>query len=166
VDISKWSSDEILRLPDYVFGRRFPIFCSLKAGSATWVCDISEVGFPDRCVLWQVSVWAMIYGSLDIYVRMGLSDSVAVDDAEFLTFMPLLHGFGFQGDEPRQVNLSAGSSVLSFGCKVILDTGGRRLVGCSLSGAAGIYRVQIVAVVSSVPKEIPDWVFSGQVKSQ
>lgn len=166
MDISKWTPDQILGLPDFVFGRKFPIFGSLKAGSTTWVTDLSEVGFPDPCVLWEFHLQSLIYGSNDAYVRVGLSNRVAANEAEFMTFLPFLHGLGFQGPEPRGVYFCAGAGSLDFRCKMIVRTGGLRLTVCSLSTAAGIYRFNVSAVVSGIPKEVPDWVFSGRASGQ
>lgn len=166
MDIRRWTPDEILCLPDFCFGRQFPIFSSCVLDNGTWVADISEAAFPDPCVLWEVNVSVWRAAGATVWVRMALADRLPVDEAEFMTLEPFLHGFGNQGAEPRKVVTYLYPGAMGFGCKTFLRTSGRKLCLCA-SGAAGSYSyVYVTAVVSVVPREVPDWLSWAKVRSQ
>jgi len=166
VDISKWTPDEILALPDFCLGRRFPIFVALNSSASAWIADISEANFPDPAILWSVGVWFSSWGAATLAFRLGLGNRLPVSDAEFDTLEAVLHGFGTTGPEPRAIRIEGGAYSYLINCKTMIRTAGRRLCICAVTGVVRTYTLHVTLVVSAVPKEVPDWVFSGQVKSQ
>lgn len=166
MDISKWTPDEILCLPDFVFGRKFPVFCTVIANSTFWQADISERGFPDPCVLWQVSFLVSRQSGNTIWFRLGMSESLPASEEEFMTLQPFLHGLGETGPEPRKIITYMYGAAWCLDLKTFMRTSGRRLCACAAASVAGYVFLHVAAIVSCVPKEVPDWVFSGQVRSQ
>lgn len=162
MDISKWTPDEILALPDFCFGRRFPVFVTVICNNAVWLADISERAFPDPCVLWQVSFLITRGSAITIWFRLALGKQLPASEAEFLTLLPFLHGLGETGPEPRKMITYMASGGWSFDCKSLIRTEGRRLCACVAASAAGYTYLTVAAIVSAVPREVPDWVCSGK----
>ena len=165
MDISQWPAERILQLPDWVFGRKFPICANVILNSGTWAADISEIGFPDPCILWSLTLGWYRHSANTIWARIALGDKLPANDAEVMTFQPLIHGFGLQGPEPRKLISYMGSSGWGFQLKDFVRTGGRHLVVSAAATAAQYCYLYVIAVVCSVPKEVPDWLISDQVKS-
>jgi hypothetical protein len=161
VNIENWKIDRIMQLPDCCFGRKFPIFVTTGIATTAWVVDISEVGFPDPCVIWQVVVGTSSVGPLDVSLRLGLGQSLPANDNVFSTIEPFLHGMGVQGIEPRTWHACYIPGILCIDLKIAMNTGGKKLCMCSVASAAVQYRVNVVVIVSSIPKEIPDSVALG-----
>lgn len=166
MDVSKWTPEQILTLPDWVFGRRFPVCLSLSTDWGVEVYDISEQRYPDPIVLWFLTIFPVTCAGTAYYIRLALGNELPASEAEMMTFLPLIHGLGAQGPEPRKLPVRDAGGILQFPMRTIVRTEGRRLCGGFFAAAAAVMRAHVITIVSAVPREVPDWLFSALAKSQ
>ncbi len=161
MDISKWPLDMIIALPDWCFGRKYPVSITLRANSDTLVFDIAEMALPEPCVLWSIHIEPYYVDHHNGYMRLALGEQLVTTEAEFMLFTPLIHGFGSQGNDPRKIENSQYTGPLVLNIRQVLDARGRKLTGMAIAVVDKSYRCRVTIVVSSIPKEVPDWVVSG-----
>lgn len=159
--IDNWGLGQMMQLPDHCFGRRFLISCSVEGGDAAAEWDISEVGFPERSVIWEVRIFSVLAGANVDSVRLALGDQLPTVTAEMDGLEPFIQGLGAQGPGPRAINVSLDGRMEWDRLRFPIATAGRKLI-LEVTGVAGqTPRVSCGVVVSSVPKEVPEWLFSG-----
>jgi len=161
MDISQWSLDKIMQLPDYCFGRRFPIMAVVHTGGIGIGWDISEIGFPEICVIWELHFSGRKPEGSTVLHRIALGDQLPTATAMMDGLEPLFPGFGAQGISPR-VFLTKGEDILELRrLKMVVRTSGRRLVLEAENTGAAASESRVIVVVSSIPKDIPSWFSSG-----
>ena len=157
--------DRIMQLPDCCFGRRFPVFVELGVVGAGPAWDISEIGLPEACVFWNLTVQSITSSSVAGFWRLALGDQLPVNVAMMDGFEPAFNGMGLQGREPRFNRVLVDAMYLAIPMRKIVAASGRRLV---LEVTGEILKSTIVRVsvtVSSMPTEVPDWLCSGNLRS-
>ncbi len=161
MDIRNWSIDDIMKLPDNCFGRRWFVGLTAVLESADAAFDISEMALPEKCVIWSVNLHpTTAIGSLNS-IGLALGDHLPVTEPEFAAF-DLLFPDWMDDISGRGHLLSPYLSPLSFGrIRKFIPSAGRRIVlrGIRVEGTG--LRVAAQLVVSSVPTEAPDWLISG-----
>jgi len=161
--IESWGIGRIIELPDFCFGRRFVVSCSVVGGDGTEAWDISELAFGEKMVVWEVRVFSSSAGVDIDSIRLALGDQVPVSAAMMDRLEPLVPGLGAQGADPRAINPGVDGGLAFTQLRVPVATSGRRLV-LEVTGAAGkTPRVTVGIVVSSVPREIPEWLSLDRV---
>lgn len=160
MDIRNWLVDEILQLPDCMFGQRFPIFCSIdeQSGSATW--DISEVALPEKCVVWFFSLQSWSNATTTPTIRLALGDQIPTSAAMMTALEPLMMGLGLQGAEPRDLMCPLATYELRLPMKKVIEPSGRRLVLEVTGQVLKHTEVRVALIVSGIPREVPDWLNS------
>lgn len=158
--------EEILRLPDWCFGAQRISSCYAEASAGDYAWDISEMAFPDVGLLWEIGIVATYFSAKTCYVRLALGDSLPTSHEEFMTLGSLVHGLGKPGPEPREIPLYQYSGTVVMCLRDLVQPQSRRLVVEAYAPAGEFTQVHAWAVVSSFPKEVPDWLFSRQAKSQ
>jgi len=165
MDVSGWAPEKIMQLPDHAFGSKYPISCFLSGGPKGVAFDISEISLPERFILWEVrflQYYTILYTA---YTRLAMASYLPTSEDEFMTLQPLLHGYGLNGPEPRKIPFVRGSYFFSVNCRILIPGRGRRLCWMINSPGEVWGPCHVVALISSIPKEVPDWLISGQVKS-
>ena len=157
MDISQWPFDKIMQLPDCCFGRRFVVSCTVYAAPVTAVWDISEIAYPEKMILWEVGIsprGGMLNGG---WIRIALGDQLPDGPVMMDALEALLPGCGMQGPDPRLIPVTeaVGTTVMTLRRPVMVA--GRRLVLEGLWGAGVSGHVLVWTVVSSIPREAPDW---------
>lgn len=160
MDIRNWAMDQIMQLPDHAFGRRFIVSAEVRATGEQTAWDISEVAFPERCVLWQLVIRPYQCVSLAEGIRIALGDQLPTAAAMMDRLEPLVAGLGMQGAEPRLISLAMMAGWLNIGMRFPLHAGGRRLVLEATCADQKTTWASVHVLVSSVPKEVPDWMVS------
>lgn len=162
MNIEKWDIDKIMRLPDWCFGRKFLLSCDARAYSEAYAFDISKVGLPDRAVMWELLVVPYNYSSTNNWIRLAVGDKVPASAAEMLLLDPLIMGFGYGNEEPRKIYLVSNLQIFTMSLRTPSLGNGRRLILEAYAEADKIAWVRVTLLVSSIPKEVPDWIYSGQ----
>ncbi len=165
MNIADWGIGRIMQLPDFCFGRRWLVSCSRKGADPGAGWDISEIAFPERIVLWEVCVYAS--GALGVTdtIRLALGDQLPTAAAMMDVLEPFLPGWGLQGAEPRVILVPNYEFISVTRLRQFIITAGRRLVMETSADIAVTEAVAVLAVVSSIPKEVPDWLISGPGRS-
>ena len=159
--IDRWPIDEIMQLPDWCFGRRWWIGCQCYAGDGKSSCGWAEEPFPDRFVLWAVMVGVYSPGMTDgMRVSMRVSAQKFTTTEEVMAADRLLKGVGRIGDF---MDLYVASNQLtSFGGIRQYCHHPNKRFACQANGdQVNMYYCDVNILISSIPKEVPDWLFSG-----
>lgn len=164
--IDDWPINRIMQLPDWCFGSRWLVSCFAHVSGATVAIDMSEIQLPNEGVIWEVGIYQVYANAANLSVRLGLSHVLPASLAEFMLLEPLVPGFGSQGPSPRAILTYHLAGPMYFPLRRYVEAQGKRL--CLL--AAGVQDkeqdVHAWAIVSSMPKEVPDWLVSGKVNVQ
>lgn len=164
--IHGWNLGRVLQLPDETFGRRFLISCRVQGGDASPAWDISEIGLPEKAVIWELRVFCDSTSADLASLRVALGDQVPASAAMMTALEPLMPGLGAQGADPRAINVSFDGRLEWTQLRFPLAAGGRRLV-VEATGAAGKTPIVTVGVVvSGLPKEFPGWLIWDQDRPQ
>ena len=166
MNIQNWGIGQIMQLPDHLFGRRFLVSCSLSLGVGETNWDISEVALPETCVIWELHIESIGIYSEILTLRIALGDQLPTVVAEMNRLDPLFMGLGLQGPEPRSFYLPQKTRVHFSRLRMPVAAAGRRLVieGVTPDAVTGVVFVGIV--VSGGPKEVPDWLYSENLRSR
>lgn len=160
MDIRNWPFDKIMQLPDCCFGRKFIVSCELQTTSDNTEWDISEIALPEKTVLWQIEVNFHGCTAAQNYVRLAMGDQLPTTVAQMNALEPLINGLGFQGPEPREIHGIDTGGPMRLDVKIPIAANSRRLIMEAMADAGTGNRVRTSIVVSSVPKEAPDWLIS------
>jgi len=156
MDIQNWGTHKIMQLPDYCFGRRFLVSCTVTGGDAAAAWDISEIALPERCVLWEYRAFcSCVSGELASF-RVALGDQLPVTTAIMDGLEPLINGLGSQGPGPRAIHMSYEGKLVWNRLRQNVQSTSRSLI-IEATGAQGKTPIVTVGiVVSGVPRSIPD----------
>lgn len=160
-----WPLDKIMRLPEFVFGRRFVVSCVPISPIEGYGWDISEVALPETCVIWELVIQPLGLITGDERLRIALGVQLPTSHAQFMLLEPLFNGLGYQGPGPRGIASNRYFGIALRMLRLQVHAAGRKLV-CEMGpGAAAEMSMNVMIVVSSVPKEVPDWLFSETVRN-
>lgn len=158
MDIRNWPIDRIMQLPDFCFGRRYMIVCSINQESGVQSWDISEIAFPEKAVIWEMTIEILGAFAFDDSFRIAIGHQLPTTTAQMSALDPLIPGMGIQGVEPRYqiLQLYAGTSMRKL--RMPIETGGRRMI-LEIT-PIGQKAMTVKIIVSSIPTEVPDWLIS------
>jgi len=162
MNIEKWSIEKIMQLPDWCFGTRYVLACSAYGANTVYGFDMSEISLPNRGVLWQLTLHTIFSDASTNYLRIARGNKLPATEAAFNLLKPLVMGLGQQGAEPRQIISYPSGQTLSMRMKMPIESVGGRLIIAAYGQSAKSTRIRVVAVVSGIPKEVPDWLSSGR----
>lgn len=165
MDIRNWPLDKIMQLPDNAFGRKFMVAVEAQVPAGGTAFDIAEIAMPEQFVLWELSIYVVRISTFTEYVRIGLAQRLPASLAEFMLLDPLLHGLGIQGPPPRQIMLQGFQTIQTITVRMPFEAQSRKLALMCFAAETNHIWVRVVAVVSSIPKEVPDWIVSGLDKN-
>ena len=162
----KLSLDEMLRLPDHVFGRRFVISCATAGIQDTVQWDISELAFPNIAIIWGIHFWSTEPGINTDWIRLAVGPRLPTSVAEMNELPDLIQGLGYQQVRPRRISMNyiGFQNILNMRT-VIHSNGGHLILELDTMVTQGS-DVTVAVVTSGVPKEVPDWLISGRAKRQ
>jgi len=163
--IDNWPMDKIMQLPDCCFGRRYCVSCTLVGVNDTTQWDISEIGLPEKFVIWDVNIFYSTSNDNDSMFRLAYGDQLPTTVAEMDRLKPVIHGLGVEGHEPRHVYIGYQRDTGNLNLRLPVASTGRRLVLEAHTVAEKVMAITVAIIVSSMPKEVPDWLISGQGKN-
>lgn len=165
MNIQDWSIGQVLQLPDHVFGRRYPIWVEAYSASGGAHREISEVGFPNVAVIWGFGWWVWTPYTVDdkaeCRIKLGVANALPATPAEMLRIQPLFPGLGEHMAELRDIWMGDAGAAIWIPMRTVFDAQGQKLVIEVDASSNTNVRVQVGVVVSSIPKEVPDWMISA-----
>lgn len=165
MNIRDWPLGSIIQLPDCCFGRRFPVSSNIFLPGPGTAWDISEVAFPETCVIWELLITAGKGIESAGQIRIALGSQLPLNAGMFDVLEPLFPGLGLQMPEPRLIYVAPGELVHLTQLRMPVATAGRKMVVQCTAGPGQITSLIVAIVVSSVPREVPDWLISGNLRS-
>ena len=162
MDVSSWSTDKIMQLPDHAFGSIFVISCTISATGTGPFFDISEMNFPERCIIHGLNILNWYTTTNTGYLRIGLGLRLPTSEADFMLLEPLIHGLGLNGQEPRKIPITRNQSFWPIKCRLFLSGKNRHLCFMAYDSTANYSTAHIQVFVSSVPNEVQEWLISDK----
>ena len=161
--IDDWPLERIMRLPDWCFGQRWPVglYATKTGAGSAW--DISEIALPEVSVLWEFTFWPLEIMAQTTNFRLALGQQLPVATAQMDQLEPLLAGVGIQGPTPRQIIGQGYAAPAIRMLRKPIESGGKKVILELTTGGAAAQDLQVILVFSSIPREVPDWLFSAQV---
>jgi len=165
MDIRDWPLDKIMQLPDCCFGQRWPVITSHRLESNTTAQWISEQSLPDVGVIWEIVSYGAYSVGPDTYFQIGLGDHAPADGEEFQAFEQLFHGTYDSNIIPRQIFFGDRMGRRVTMKKLVEPQGRRFAYRVNNPHVTERLSISFWTIISSIPKEAPEWLISGQVKS-
>ena len=160
----KLSLDEMLRLPDHVFGRRYVISCAITAEQDTVVWDISEMSFANIAMIWGIHIWSTEPGINTDWIRLAIGPRLPASVAEMNLLPDLIQGLGYQQARPRRISINYVGYQQIINLRTVVHANGGHLILEVDAMVTQATDVTVAVVTSSIPKEVPDWIISGRGK--
>jgi len=161
MDVSRWSLDKIMQLPDWCFGRRWWIgeYIGTNAGALVWFTIKDRL--PDRFVL-----WSMLVQGTDRTEGTGINLTIKLADraADIDTFWNAHRLFHQIGSEylTYEFFLDVNGYFYLPYIRSVHESKNNRICGAfKIRNETATCENQIAMLISSVPREVPDWVVSG-----
>lgn len=161
MNISNWSLNRIMQLPDFCFGRRWPISIWAEPDFTPPRYDIAECALPEKTVIWELHVRGSGQTATFYFVGLRLGDKLPTTEAEFDALELLFPCLDDYEIGRSGVKLQAQSDLHLTQLRYPVLSSGRRFVGKFETSFEYNQQIEVVFVVSSVPTEVPDWLISG-----
>ena len=166
MDTSQWGDSQLMQLPDWCFGQRWPISggATITAGLYGWQLNPSRL--PERMVVWSAFVCTRLTSWTTVSVGFKLSDTVAANLATFQAQESIFKEL--EGPHIGESELITGGIGVQTQINVrhIVRTTSRRLSIGYYNPLGTNADVQAGIVISSVPRSVPDWLFKVGGESQ
>lgn len=158
MDVSVWTIDSRMKLPDHCFGNRKVIGArqgNVAAGTSTWA--ISNFVFPDPACIWYVQLVAQPSDVGTGNLRIGLAAAVPTTIPEMDAAVELLPDVGSDVFGPNKIRFETPNFVvINIVVRKGMVTGGRKLV-IENQCVAAVTRFMCNVVVSELPTKVPGW---------
>lgn len=160
--IDNWPMERIMQLPDWCFGRRWMVGVRANITSAAAHFDICEFAFPERAVVWEINIHQAYYTTSSSEVCLALGDHLPANAAEFAE-LPLLFPGAISPSGQRGAFICTYLYVNRVShLRKIVEAHGNRLVGSFVRIVGDTEFLAGNVVISSVPREVPDWLISAK----
>jgi len=129
MDVSGWTIEQRMRLPDWCFGNRRIFSLTETVGvAAGLVWKKSPITLPANICLWSVGILPRLLDSWSSYIRVGFATAVPTSEAQMDASIPVMPDFGnYLYTPPRIYMAAAGTEVWQFNLRKGIATS-----GCSL----------------------------------
>jgi len=156
MNLSDMTPQQIMKLPDHLFGNRFIVGIEISESLADTYWDIAETALPDYAVLWSFGWELWNSGVTFANFRLALGDQLPTTTGQMDGLTPLLSGVGNQGSEPRAIQFGIDPLSQQFNCKTLINAQGRRPILEMTNPGQSNVEVRCLFVFSSLPKAVPD----------
>lgn len=157
MDISTWTDSEIAQLPDHFFGERKYIQCLVWGSGGVLQWKMSDVAFPAKSMIWEVSVHYILFNSSGDYIRVALGTVLPTNQAEMTALERLLPYWGRFNDPLWEIHSYYYTNSIRLPMREIKDTDSNKLIVEARTTASGYCYAQVNVLYSEVPTEIPQW---------
>ena len=165
MNISSWPLGKIMQLPEHCFGRKFIVSMTAYSvlGAPAW--DIAEIALPEKCVIWGLSTMVNPQEYQIETFRLALGHTLPATVAAMNELEPIINGLGMQGAGPRSMYQSRYIAYNIQHMKQVIESGGRKAILELTALTETDARMTVAMVVSSIPREAPEWLISGSDKN-
>lgn len=158
MDVSGWTIDQRMRLPDWCFGQR-QITSAYQwnnaPGTRKW--EIGTLALPDPCCIWSLEINTSVSTNGTGNLRVGLAAAVPISQAQMDAVLEIFPHYGIPMPGPNQIALNSGEPVsYSIPVRMGIWTDRCYLViecGCTIAK----FRVEAALVVSGLPTSMAGW---------
>lgn len=164
MDVSGWTVDQKMRLPDWCFGNREVQSVYLGNGVVgTFKWAICETVMPDPACIWQAVLVSSLTAGASGYFRVGLADNVPVNEAQMDAAVEIFPYFGVAHAGPNVIS-DWGQPFVYWGFDVRkgMATGGKKIV-LEVKCIAATIRCLIELTVSTLPTNMAGWLAHNKV---
>jgi len=162
MDVSKWNFDKVMQLPDWCFGRQWPILSTNIVAPTAKKQWMVNKGVPNKMVLWEIRVFGSMGDITTSWYKLAIGPHKPASSAEFDTFERLFTGDMDLPEEESAIPVAKYQSTVIPMRRPIAMNGKRFCIQMENNHASVGMRLCFVFTISSIPKEVPDWLFSGQ----
>ena len=161
MDISRWPLDKRMELPDWCFGQKWWIGDTVMTQAAADKYFFMSDAPPDIFVVWDVLIISdLIEQPKPMGITLCLCNEAPVA-GNISVLTRLLRQLGTSA-ELHQIHTCTANPMHLGPMKTIVEANNQGIGGViTVSGVAGAVFHTIGVLVSSIPKEVPDWVVSG-----
>ena len=162
MNIDNWPMDRIMRLPDWCFGRRWWIRDYMGGTAGGIEFRLGDEQLPDKFVVWGVLTACRAPNCLEaIRLTVRLSDHAPSGVADVNSMERLLKGISIP-TITYELYVNQNGVYWIGGQRQIIESAGRKLAYTSNGDQAITYEMTVGVLISALPKEVPDWLISGQ----
>lgn len=164
MDVSTWTVDQRMRLPDWCFGNRMLIGLfhnNTHPGTTEWA--IRDIALPDPVCIWEF--WYLIIETAANYgtYRAGLADTVPVNVAQMDEALEIYPYFGIDHAGPNYIiRKTEDATHVVIKLRKGMVTGGKKLV-MEVGSVAGTARGFFGLLVSGLPTNMAGWMAHNPV---
>lgn len=164
MDVSGWTIDQKMRLPDWCFGNRQVIAAYANTPEiATCYWGISEIALPDPVCIWSLGWWLGKAASAYYDFRFGLRDTVPTSIAEMDTAVEILPYLGSPHAGPNTLRVEyIETAVSQIDLKKGMVTGGKKLV-VEIKSSVQWVACNVFLVCSELPTDMASWLAHNKV---
>lgn len=164
MDVSGWTVEQRMRLPDWCFGNRDLMSLYIEnVVAGTYTYAISAFVLPDPACIWGIMFMSTNSVAGLGYVRLGLNDHLPVDAADMNTSIEILPNFGRPAAGPNIFWISGSYFyVWDMPAKRGLVTNGWNFVIENRCVVAD-FRVDVTLIVSGLPTDMAGWLAHNKV---
>jgi len=164
MDVSGWTVDQRMRLPDWCFGNREMIGCRAACPEVeTYYWGISDIVLPDPVAIWSLG-WVYKQNEKAVNrLRFGLRSTIPTSTAQMDTAVPILPYFGNTTFTPPMLVVTQTEGLLfQFNVRKGMATGGKKLV-IELWSTIQWTEITFFMVVSGLPTNMAGWLAHNKV---
>lgn len=155
MNISRWTIDEKMQLPDFCFGQRKIVATGIGVTvPKTMAWNITSVPFPDSICIWEFGILPTQLDSFYSYCRVGLTETKPTSEAEMDAAIPILPDWTPQGYSPPRIYVPAtGTQQWVFKMRKGMKTKARKMA-IELYANVGNFALVFYVIYSKLPTNI------------
>lgn len=164
MDVSGWTVDQLMRLPDWCFGNRQLIGCYVyTVGPGTLDWGISDIALPDPACIWEFSFQVLEFANQHGDYRAGLSHTLPASEGQMDATQEFYPHWGRHHAGPNYI--LCGTYIFTYVTipfKRGIVTGGKKLV-VEAKSWEGTARIHFSLLVSGLPTSMAGWLAHNKV---
>lgn len=166
MDISDWTDEQIMQLPDHVLGEKYVVGKMEDINPGISKFFVTPFSLPAKIIIWQLTIYLMTDIGKNAIIGLRLSNTAAVNTTEFYAQDPIFPDIYDKAERQSQYRLTVITSSPAFDLKYLLSTGSRK-VSCFFSNynTVEIY-MGFSMVISEVPTRVHGWLNSDEAKDR
>lgn len=164
MDVSNWTIEQRMRLPDWCFGTRMVTSTynwNVEIGTFKW--EIGSLKLPDPACIWALTVTTHPDDGAKGNLRIGLNPTVPTSHEEMDGVTEIFPHYGNPHAGPNEIVLLSGKHVYwTLPTRKGIETKEYYLVS-ELNCTVPVIRVDVALTVSGLPTSMAGWLAHSKV---